>query len=84
MFHVVGKIDPIKRISEDEGFYAYSCTCRDEHNDPAFRDAADPMIKLYVENWCRDNLSFGFLVAGYESVLFANEEDALLFYMSFK
>lgn len=84
MFHVVGNIDPVKRISGETGFYAYSCTCRDEKNFPAFRDASDPKIREFVDAWCRDNLSFGFLVAGYESVLFTSEEDALLFYMAFK
>ena len=84
MFYVVGNIDPVKRISEEGAFFAFSCTCHDEQGLAAFRDAADPQIRVFVADWCKDNLSYGYLVAGYESVLFTNEEDAMLFYMSFK
>lgn len=84
MFCVVDQIRPVKGLSEEWMLFGYSCTCRDPNNGGAFRANANPEIRTFVQKWCEDNLNHSFLITDYETVLFSNEDDAVLFYMTFR
>lgn len=84
VFNVVGEISPVHTLSPHHHGYKFSVTCRDRKGHGAFRPNGDPEVRAYVTQWCSENLSHSFTVAGYESVLFTDEEDAVLFLMAFK
>lgn len=64
----------------------HAVTVKSNRGGGAFSDNNDPdkTARQQVLDWCSTNCSLPATIGGYELVCFQNEEDALLFFMTFK
>jgi hypothetical protein len=84
-FTVAGSIERLWSESPlYEPGYRFYLYVRDEGGLPAFRYEYRGAIRDQVIDWCNKNCSRPVFIGGHEMVLFHTEDDALLFYMSFK
>ena len=74
----------VKPLGEHAAPYRFYVDVVDEIGQPAFREHHVGRLRTEVIDWCSENCSRPALIGGLEMVCFQNEDDALLFYLSFK
>ena len=84
MWHV--RQESVETLPETARPFTHSVDVVNQYDHGAFTDANDPDkdVRNQVIQWCSTNCSLPAMVGGYSLVCFQNEEDALLFYFTFK
>jgi hypothetical protein len=80
------KADSISSLPENAAPYTHSLCVQTPSQHGAFGEGYDVggKIRQEVLDWCSTNCQMPAMVCGYELVCFQNEDDAMLFYFTFK